>query len=117
MSQAYFKFLQLSRTLKARDCGSLSADHIAVLEVIVLAWHEGSPMAVRDVTRLNELGSPATLHKRLSLLRDAGFIEVKAVDSDHRIKLLAPTTKAVKHFDQLGQAMALQIIGAATPSA
>ena len=116
LSLAYFRFLQLSRSLKARDCLELSPFQLALLESIALAWHEGSPMAVGEAITLTELGSPATLHKRLAELRQSGFIKVKTIASDRRTKLLVPTEKAIQYFDQLGQVMSLQSLGGAVPS-
>lgn len=108
LSGVYFRFLQLSRSLAANSETALSANERVLLEYIVLAWHEQSPMAVRDAIVLGELGSPATLHKRVIQLRTLGFLEVLPDPSDRRTKLLVPTEKALHYFEQLGRAMALQ---------
>ena len=69
---AYFRFLQVARTLTDAQETALSANHRALLEAVVLAWHEGQPLSVRQAISLESLGSPATLHKRLATLRSAG---------------------------------------------
>ena len=115
LSLAYFRFLQLRRSFTAHDGIPLSANERALLESIVLAWHEGLPMPIRQAITLKELGSPATLHKRLSKLRAAGLLEVMAASNDRRTKLLIPTEKAFQYFEQLGQAMSLQALSS-TPS-
>lgn len=106
MSLAYFRFLQLSQTL--REGQTLPANHILLLEIVSLAWYEGLPMCVRDAMSLVDLGSQATLHKRLAVLRKHRLIDAIPVEGDRRSKLLVPTDKAIKYFEQLGQAMALQ---------
>lgn len=102
---AYFRFLQVARTLTDAQETTLSANHRALLEAVVLAWHEGAPLSVRQAISLENLGSPATLHKRLATLRSAGLLEEISVEGDRRTKLLGPTAKALGYFSQLGNAM------------
>ena len=103
---AYFRFLQVARTLTDSQGTVLSANHRALLEAVVLAWHEGNPLSVRQAISLESLGSPATLHKRLATLRSAGLLEEISVEGDRRTKLLGPTAQALSYFAQLGDAMA-----------
>ena len=103
---AYFRFLQVARTLTDAQETALSANHRALLEAVVLAWHEGNPLSVRQAISLESLGSPATLHKRLATLRSAGLLEEISVEGDRRTKLLGPTAQALSYFAQLGDAMA-----------
>lgn len=104
-SSAYMRFLQLSRTLSSDD--GLSANEQALLEAIALAWFRQQPLSVRQAISIGDLGSPATLHKRLARLRTQGFVEDQAVDTDRRTKLLAPTPKTLQYFEKLGSAMAM----------
>ena len=106
---AYFRFLQVSRALTDSQETVLSANHRALLEAVVLAWHEGQPLSVRQAISLESLGSPATLHKRLATLRSAGLLEEISVEGDRRTKLLGPTTQALQFFAQLGNAMAMPV--------
>ena len=103
---AYFRFLQVARTLTDAQETALSANHRALLEAVVLAWHEGQPLSVRQAISLESLGSPATLHKRLATLRSSGLLEEISVEGDRRTKLLGPTAQALNYFAQLGDAMA-----------
>jgi hypothetical protein len=109
---AYFRFLQVARTLTEAQETALSANHRALLEAVVLAWHEGQPLSVRQAISLESLGSPATLHKRLSTLRSAGYLTEISVEGDRRTKLLGPTSLALDYFAQLGDAMALPMASA-----
>jgi len=106
LSTAYMRFLELSRAIKEKDAGELTANQKALLELVSLAWHQGAPMSVRQAITLDQLGSPATLHKRLTLLRKNGYLEELAVDGDRRTKLLAPSAKTLKLFERLGGALA-----------
>lgn len=105
LSNAYMRFLQLTRVLSEDADIQLSANHRALLEAVALAWHCGSPMSVRQAIGLSDLGSPATLHKRLAVLRAQGYVEEIAVAGDRRTKLLGLTQKAVDYFDKLGAAL------------
>lgn len=106
-SSVYFRFLNISKSLTESDAFPLNANHRALLETVALAWHEGSPMTVRQAISLEQLGSPATLHKRLAILRSEGYLQDIAVDGDKRTKLLGPTPKALAYFGKLGSTMAM----------
>ena len=70
LASAYFRFLQLARAVEALPQGTaMDANETALLEAVVLRWHEGHPMTVRESINLSALGSPATLHKRVTRLR------------------------------------------------
>lgn len=105
LSSAYLRFVQLSRALSSSDEKALSANERALLEAIALAWFQKQPLTVRQAISIESLGSPATLHKRLTVLRASGFVEDQGVDADRRTKLLVPTSKALAFFDKLGGAM------------
>lgn len=108
LSTAYLRFLELSRAIKENDADALTANQKALLELVSLAWHSGEPMSVRQAIDLSQLGSPATLHKRLTFLRNSGYLEEISVEGDRRTKLLGPTVKTLRLFEQLGGAMLLK---------
>ena len=80
----------------------------AILDAIALAWHQDQPMSVREAISLKKLGSAATLHKRLSILRSEGYLEEYNTQGDKRTKLLALTPKTLLYFETLGAILALQ---------
>ena len=102
---AYLRFLELSRAMTERHASELDANHRALLDAIVLAWHRGQALTVRQCIGLKALGSPATLHKRLMLLRSSGMIVETPKPGDRRTILLAPSDKSVRYFCDLGQAL------------
>jgi len=106
LAHAYFRFLQLTRAVEALPNGPLmDANESALLEAVVLRWHEGHTMTVRDAIALSALGSPATLHKRITRLRHKDLLTTYSEPGDRRAKFLVPTQKALDYFDQLGQSL------------
>lgn len=79
-----------------------------LLEIIsVCARHEA--LTVTECMELQELASPATLHRKLDDLREAGLIFQQYEGNNRRTKYLYPTQKALNHFSKLSEAMRLAI--------
>ena len=115
LAKAYFRFLQLAKAVESLPDGALmDANESALLEAVVLRWHEGQPMTVREAIGLAQLGSPATLHKRVTRLRQKELLDAFSEAGDRRAKFLIPTQKALIHFDHLGRFMQ-QVQAAASP--
>ena len=66
-----------------------------LLAVIGTAWQADKPLAVRKLLIREELGSPATIHKRIHQLKDAGF---EGQEGDSRVRLVVPTEQALRYF-------------------
>ena len=106
LAQAYFRFLQLAKAMESlKDSPTMDANEAALLEAVVLRWHEGSPMTVREAIHLTELGSPATLHKRVTRLRQKELLAAHSEPDDRRAKFLLPTQRALAYFDHLGRSI------------
>lgn len=101
ITSAYLRFLQLARVLDSGD-DVLDANEAALLNAVSLRWFEGLPMTVREAMDLSHLGSPATLHKRITRLRDSGHLIAENHENDRRAKRLVPSEKTLRHFGQLG---------------
>ena len=103
LAEAYFRFLQLAKTFQA-DPSSLAMDanERALLEAVALRWFEDQPMTVREAIALDYLGSPATLHKRISRLRQKDMLIAFNQDGDRRAKYLIPSDKTLQMFAELG---------------
>lgn len=108
LSDAYLRFLHLANAFSKETVVDLTANHLALLESIATAWHVNAPMSVRQVIGQENLGSPATLHKRLTTLRQSGYVSELSVDGDRRTKLLTPTPKAIDYFEKLGSMLTFQ---------
>ncbi len=106
LANAYFRFLQLAKAVESLPDGAqLDANESALLEAVVLRWHEEQPMTVREAISLADLGSPATLHKRVTRLRNKDMLTTFSEPGDRRAKFLVPTPKALAYFDHLGRSM------------
>ena len=57
-------------------------------------------LTVNDILLFKELGSQATLHKKLHMLLEAGLVQME-VQSDARIKLVKPSDRALKLFSKI----------------
>ena len=105
-ANAYLRFLQLAKTIqKLPDGPLLDANEKALLEEVVLNWFEKKPMTVREAINLSALGSPATLHKRITRLRQRDFLMAFNQEDDKRAKFLIPTQKTLALFGDFGKKM------------
>ena len=104
---AYLRFLQLAKTIqKLPDAPLMDANEKALLEEIALRWFENRPMTVREAIGLDQLGSPATLHKRITRLRSRDLLQTFNQPDDKRAKYLIPTQKTLDMFNDFGKKMA-----------
>ncbi|MFY8079471.1 MAG: hypothetical protein ACOVN1_01345, partial [Limnohabitans sp.] len=90
-ANAYLRFLQLARSIQELPDGpQLDANEKALLEEIALRWFENRVMTVREAIGLAHLGSPATLHKRITRLRQKDLLKTFNQPEDKRAKYLIP---------------------------
>jgi DNA-binding MarR family transcriptional regulator len=105
MTNSYLRFLHLADALTKsyeKPLDSLSIDILEhILKSMILNQNK---IVVGDILSLSNLGSPATLHKRLHGLIDGGYIKLKSTD-DGRVKQIELTKKADKYFANLSQAI------------
>ena len=105
-ASAYLRFLQLTRVIQALPDGmEMDANEKALLQAVVLRWYEDQPMTVREAIALADLGSPATLHKRVTRLREKEMLSTLNLEGDRRAKFLMPTQRTLDYFNHLGQSM------------
>jgi DNA-binding MarR family transcriptional regulator len=100
------RFLQLAKAIQALPDGEeMDANEVALLQSVVLCWYENKPMTVREAIGLAELGSPATLHKRITRLREKDMLSTLNLEGDRRAKFLIPTQRTLDYFQHLGRSM------------
>lgn len=105
-TSAYLRFLQLAKVVQALPAGQeMDANEAALLEAVVLCWYENKPMTVREAIGLADLGSPATLHKRITRLREKDMLSTLNLEGDRRAKFLIPTQRTLDYFKNLGESM------------
>jgi hypothetical protein len=108
LASAYLRFLQLARVVNALPEGmEMDPNERALLQAVVLRWYENTPMTVREAIGLSTLGSPATLHKRITRLREKEMLGTLNQEGDRRAKFLVPTPRTIEYFSHLGQSMQL----------
>jgi DNA-binding MarR family transcriptional regulator len=100
------RFLQLAKAIQSLpESPLLDANENALLEAIAVHWYEERPMTVRAAIGLAHLGSPATLHKRITRLRAKDLVQTFNQANDKRAKYLIPTDKTLAMFSDYGNKM------------
>lgn len=106
--EAYSRFLALlSAVNQMPGMADFGAHEKALFDEVLLAWSNRTPLTVRQIIHMDHLGSPATLHKRLTRLRDLGWVDASSEARDRRTKYLSPTAKGLEYAENLGKACAL----------
>ena len=82
---------------------------LKLLEILAVASETGKPMNVGEAMSANWIASPATLHRKIRTLIDAGYVEQQFEGKNRRTKHLVPTNKAMKYFACLGNALKASI--------
>jgi Fe2+ or Zn2+ uptake regulation protein len=104
--QIYLRFLNLIHALDGGDqAPAMDLDAKKLLEVIFVRFAEQKALTVTEAMSLNNIASPATIHRKLDQLRELGMIDTVFEGKNRRTKYLVPTQAAHAYFDQIGQAM------------
>lgn len=105
-SAVYMRFLRLVKALEGSgEAPPLDANESALLNALAERWHAGHPMTIMQAMALSDLGSPATLHRRIMRLRQLGMIDAVEDKSDTRIRHLVLTPSAVEYFEKLSKTL------------
>jgi DNA-binding MarR family transcriptional regulator len=107
MKEIYLRFIALSQALEGSSSQVSSVDETAkqLLKVIASKHSQDKTMTVTDAMALTEIASPATIHRKLDDLREAGLIDQVFAENNRRTKYLIPTKNADRHFSSLGEVM------------
>jgi DNA-binding MarR family transcriptional regulator len=102
----YWKFLSLSQELSAgKTFPHLDPVEEHLLKMLSYFWNDGKKITVMQAMRLPNIISNTTVHRRLKSLQMKGLIELKASNSDNRIKNILSTQLTQRYFDTLGRAL------------
>ena len=99
LAEAYLRFLKLSSSPANLK---FDANHKALFEAAVMHWSMGKSLSVLETIRQTELGSPATLHKRLKRLIAQELLKSEALGVDKRTKFVVPPDKVLSYMDGVG---------------
>lgn len=102
---AYLRFLTLSEALRqSPTLPMLDPLEERLLVLIACEGQDGERLSVRDVIERKELGSPAMLHRRLTFMREKGWIMLNETE-DARRKQISLSQAALLHFEKLSKCL------------
>jgi hypothetical protein len=97
----YLRFLQLTEALRGLpSLPPLDPLEERILAIVARAGQGEERLSVRDMMGKKELGAPATVHSRLTSMREKGWIMLTDTE-DTRRKQIELTQAALLHFDKL----------------
>lgn len=101
----YLRFLELAAVIRGLP-GLPPLDPLEerILMLIAGLRQAGTHLSVRELMQHRELGSPATIHARLTSMREKGWVALFDTE-DARRKRIEPTKEAMRHFARLSKAM------------
>jgi DNA-binding MarR family transcriptional regulator len=97
--RTYFKYLAYSSGVFE----GMDLTERALLDIIASCNIE--PLTVTDAMTLYHIASPATIHRKLDNLREAGWINFEHREGNRRTKYLVPTEQAQVEFVKLNFAV------------
>jgi DNA-binding MarR family transcriptional regulator len=102
----FLRFLHLTQAISGEwTASNLDFTALRLLEELAIAHSQGESMTVTEAMNLGFIASPATLHRKLDQLREAGYIDFSFKGTNRRTKFLAPTEIAEKYFENMGKAL------------
>jgi DNA-binding MarR family transcriptional regulator len=101
----YLRFLQLADAVRGLpSLPPLDPLEERILAIVARASQDEQRLSVRDMMGKRELGAPATVHNRLTSMREKGWLTLSDTD-DTRRKQVELTQDALKYFDKLSKCM------------
>lgn len=102
----YTNFLNLLQgLLKLEKFPAMSALSKLILDQIALHEDVGKPLTVREMIGVDQIASPATLHKHLASLRASGYVAARSEGSDKITKYLVLTSLGHEYVNTLSKAI------------
>jgi hypothetical protein len=101
--RAYVKFLEIKLHLDDAFIKKYGIDQrsIKLLEYIAIGELNSSPMIVTQLMHEGQFGSPATIHRILSALRDSNLLVFVHQGTDRKTKYPALTRVSKEHLDNV----------------
>jgi DNA-binding transcriptional ArsR family regulator len=107
MSKLYLRFLRIARAVEIENTPVKNIDSTALLLLneIAVQHLDGKNITVTEAMLLSNIASPATVHRKLDELREAGLIEQVFEGKNRRTKFLVPTKEADSYFAKMSKAI------------
>ncbi|MEY4364167.1 MAG: hypothetical protein RLZZ24_1519 [Pseudomonadota bacterium] len=110
---AYMRFLALSQSKQAHlGLPGVDATAMKLLEICAVACERRRPLTVTQAMALRAVASPATLHRKIDALLDAGYIDLQTAGGDSRVREIHLREAAQKYFQDMSEIM----LAASSPS-
>ena len=111
MKQIYLRYWVWAETLRKSSIDLSGIDDVGkkLLETIAIKSAQGQPLVVTQTMELSDIASPATIHRRIEILKKAGLIQVMQTEQNQKVKFLVPTQVSIDYFDKLGKLMSSAI--------
>jgi DNA-binding MarR family transcriptional regulator len=106
MRKTYLRFLSLAHALDSASVSGLDETAKHLLQLIVLRHMQGQALTVTEAMAMSTVASPATIHRKLNALLEAGLVTQVFEGKNRRTKYLTPTDAANNYFAELGEVMA-----------
>lgn len=105
MNPNYLEFLSLSQKIGDEFCRNYGLDQrsLSILAEVGVASELNQALTVSDVMKLSKYGSPSTIHKSLSLLKEVGLINHFFEGGNRRTKYLALGEISNNYYANLGE--------------
>jgi len=105
MRKTYLRFLALAHALEGAPVSGLDETAKHLLQLIVLRHTQGQALTVTEAMAMATVASPATIHRKLNALLDAGLVIQVFEGKNRRTKYLTPTAAADAYFAELSDVM------------
>jgi DNA-binding MarR family transcriptional regulator len=107
MSKLYLRYLRFARAINIlkKDSHLIDSTALQLLNEIAVQHFDGKTLTVSQAIALNKIASPATLHRKLDELREAGLIQQIFEGKNRRTKYLVPTKAADAYFAKMSKAI------------
>ena len=101
------RFLRIARAVEIESTTVTNIDSTALLLLneIAVQHHDGKNITVTESMLLSNIASPATIHRKLTELLEAGLIEQVFEGKNRRTKYLVPTKEADSYFAKMSKAI------------
>lgn len=106
MKATFIRFLNLKHTMEVEP-SDLDLTSIKLLEICELKSYKNQRLSVSAAMNLKSISSPATIHRKLNQLIDAGYLTLEYEGKNKRTKFLTPTQKSHDYFTKLGKLITL----------
>jgi hypothetical protein len=91
----------MSQEQQKLTLGSIDRLSRELLDWIMVRAQSEQELFIQEIVMESEIASPATVHKSLDVLSNAGLIELAVDESDHRRRLVRPTDLALEELKAL----------------